>query len=160
MLGVALLTGIYEIGADDVSLIAVGAGLLSGLCYTIFIFGFKYAARHDSPQAILVVAFTVLITVIIWLGDNEQILAVPGTPSWPLFAVLGVLGAGLSFILYILGLKDTAPAVASIVAMVEPVTASLFGVLVLNESLAVLQIIGMGLVLATVTALNVSSSTQ
>ncbi len=43
---------------------------------------------------------------------------------------------------------------ASIVAMVEPVTASLFGVVVLDESLAALQILGMGLILLTVTALG------
>lgn len=78
----------------------------------------------------------------------------PGTPSWPLFIVLGVVGAGLSFILYIVGLRHTAPAVASIVAMVEPVTASLFGVVVLDESLAALQILGRGLILLTVTALG------
>jgi threonine/homoserine efflux transporter RhtA len=39
--------------------------------------------------------------------------------------------------------------------MVEPVTASLFGFLVLNESLAALQVSGMALILITVTALSV-----
>jgi threonine/homoserine efflux transporter RhtA len=47
--------------------------------------------------------------------------------------------------------------VASIVAMLEPVTASLFGVVVLKESLAGLQIFGMGLILVTVTGLSVYS---
>jgi threonine/homoserine efflux transporter RhtA len=46
------------------------------------------------------------------------------------------------------------------VAMVEPVTASLFGVVVLNERLAGLQIMGMGLILITVTALSVYSSAR
>lgn len=157
MLGVVLLTGIYEIGAGDVTLIAVGAGLLSGLSYTVFIFGFKYAAPHGSPQAILVIAFAALATILIGLGDADQTVAVLSTPSWPLFAVLGVFGAGLSFFFYIVGLKHTAPAVASIVAMVEPVTASLFGVVILNESLVGLQIIGMGLILVTITALSMFS---
>jgi drug/metabolite transporter (DMT)-like permease len=160
LLGVVLLTRIYEIRAGDVSLIAVGAGLLSGLSYAVFIFGFKYAAPHGSPQAILVIAFAVLATILVWLGDNDQALGVLRAPEWPLFVVLGVLGAGLSFILYIVGLTHTAPAVASIVAMIEPVTASLFGVLVLNESLAGLQVTGMGLVLITVTALSVYSNTE
>jgi drug/metabolite transporter, DME family len=160
MLGVVLLTGIYEIGAGDVTLIAAGAGLLSGLSYALFIFGFKYAAPHGSPQAILVIAFAVLATILIFLSDTDQAAAVLTTPSWPLFVVLGVLGAGLSFIFYIVGLNHTAPAVASIVAMIEPVTASLFGVAVLDESLATLQIFGMGLILITVTALSVKSNTE
>lgn len=160
MLGVVLLTRIYDVGAGSVTLIGAGAGLLSGLCYAVFIFGFKYAAPHGSPQAILVIAFAVLVTVLIWPADADQAVAVLSTSSWPLFVVLGVLGAGLSFILYIVGLKHTAPAVASILAMVEPITASLFGVVVLNENLVGLQIFGMGLILVTVTALSVTSSAR
>ncbi|WP_054032789.1 DMT family transporter [Desulfatitalea tepidiphila] len=160
LLGVVLLTGIYDIGAADVTPVAAGAGLLSGLFYAVFIFGFKYAAPHGSPQAILVIAFAALIAILVWLVDADQTLAVLGTPSWPLFAVLGVFGAGLSFIFYIVGLNHTAPAVASIVAMVEPVTASLFGVAILNQSLVALQILGMGLILVTVTALSVYSSAR
>jgi drug/metabolite transporter, DME family len=160
MLGVVLLTRIYDIGASSVTPIGAGAGLLSGLSYAVFIFGFKYAAAYGSPQAILAIAFSTLVTILIWPSDTDQTVAVLSTPSWPLFAVLGVLGAGLSFILYIVGLKNTAPAVASIVAMVEPVTASLFGVVVLNESLAGLQIFGIGLILVTVTALSLNSSAR
>ncbi len=132
MLGIMLLTQIYDIGASDVTLIGVGAGLLAGLSYAVFIFGFKYAAPHGSPQAILSIAFAVLVAILIWPSDVDQIVAVLTTPDWPLFAGLGVVGAGLSFVLYIIGLKHTAPAMASIVAMVEPVTASLFGVVVVK----------------------------
>lgn len=158
IVGIILLTRIYDIAAVGVTLIGVGAGLLSGLSYAVFIFGFKYATPHGSPQAILSIAFAVLTTILIWPGDVEQTVAVLSTPDWPLFAGLGVLGAGLSFVLYIIGLSHTAPAVASIVAMIEPVTASLFGVVVLNERLAGPQIIGVGLILVTVTALSVHSS--
>jgi len=160
MVGIVFLTRIYEIEAGGITPFGVGAGLLSGLSYALFIFGFKYAAPHGSPQAILVIAFAVLASILIWLGDTEQTVAVLSAPSWPLFALLGLIGGGLSFILYINGLRHTAPAVASIVAMVEPVTASLFGVLVFNENLVGLQIFGMGLILITITALSIYSSTQ
>lgn len=158
--GVVLLTGAHDVAASDVTLLAAGAGLLSGVCYAVFIFGFKYAAPHGSPQAILVVAFAVVVPILFWLGDGEQIAAVLTTSSWPLFAALGVLGAGLSFIFYVVGLRSTAPAVASIVAMVEPVTASLFGVVVLDQGLGTLQVLGMGLILVTVTWLAVRSSPE
>lgn len=157
MLGVVLLTRIYEIGVGGITLLGVGAGLLSGLFYAVFIFGFKFAEPHGSPQAILVIAFAELVCILIWPGDLDQTVAVLSTPNWPLFGLLGVVGAGLSFILYIIGLKKTTPVVASILAMVEPVTASLFGVVVLNEYLVGLQIFGMGLILVTVTALSAIS---
>lgn len=154
MVGIVLLTQIYNIGASGVTAIGIGAGLLAGLSYAIFIFGFKYAAPHGSPQAILSIAFAVLVAILIWPSNGEQMVAVLGTPDWALFVGLGVLGAGLSFVIYIVGLKHTAPAVASIVAMVEPVTASLFGVAVLGETLVGVQVLGMGLILVTVTALS------
>ena len=158
MAGIVLLTRIYDIGASGVTPVGVGAGLLAGLSYALFIFGFKYAAPHGSPQAILTIAFAVLALVLIWPGDTGQAVAVLGSGDWPLFVGLGVIGAGLSFFLYIVGLNHTAPSVASIVAMVEPVTASLFGVVVLDERLAGPQLAGMGLILVTVTAMSVRSS--
>lgn len=167
MLGIGLLTQINDIGASGVTPLGVGAGLLAGLSYAVFIFGFKYAAPHGSPQAILVIAFAVLAIILIGVilirpGDVDQTMAVAAlsTPDWPLFAALGVLGAGLSFVLYIIGLNHTAPAVASIVAMVEPVTASLFGVVVLHESLGISQMIGMALIVVTVTAMSVFSQAR
>jgi len=158
MLGIVLLTRIHDIGAGSVTLVGLGAGLLAGLCYAVFIFGFKYAAPHGSPQAILTIAFAVLVILLAWPGDGGQMASVLGAPDWPLFAALGVLGAGLSFVLYITGLKHTTPVLASIVAMVEPVTAALFGLVVLNQYLVGSQVLGMGLILVTVTALSVHSS--
>ena len=160
LLGVVLLTGIYEVDESEVTLIAAGAGLLSGVSYAVFIFGFKYAAPHGSPQAILVIAFTVLVIILFWGADTGQAVAVLDSPSWSLFVILGVIGGGLSFIFYIQGLHHTAPVVASIVAMVEPVTASLFGVMVLNEALSAVQFLGIALILATVCALSVYSNTR
>jgi drug/metabolite transporter (DMT)-like permease len=160
MLGIVLLTRIYETGASGVTLIGAVAGLLAGLFYAVFIFGFKYAAPHGSPQAVLVISFTVLASILIGLVGVDQALAVLSTPSWPLLVAIGVFGAGLPFILYVVGLNHTAPAVASIVAMVEPVTASLFAVVFLNESLVKVQIIGIGLILVTVTALSVLARTS
>ena len=101
-----------------------------------------------------------LAVILILPGDSDQAVAAFTTPDWPLFLALGVLGAGLSFVLYIIGLKHSAPAVASIVVMVEPVTASMFGVVVLSETLASTQIAGMALILITVTGLSVYQNYQ
>lgn len=157
MVGVVLLTKLYAIGASDLSLLGVGTGLLAGLSYALFIFGFKYAAPHGSPSAVLTIAFTVLAIVLLLPADIPQVISVINAPELPLFVVLGILGAGLSFLLYVVGIKHAAPALASMVAMVEPVTATLFGVAVLSESLGIIQMVGMGIILITVTALSLSS---
>ena len=158
MLGVVLLTRIYDIGESGITPVGVAAGLIAGLCYAVFIFGFKYAAPHGSPQAILVIAFAALVVILLWLGDFDQAFPALSAFHWLLFAALGMLGAGFSFFLYIVGLHQTKPTTASIVAMIEPVTASLFGVAILSQSLTGPQLVGMGLILITVTALSVRSN--
>lgn len=157
MVGVVLLTKLYAIGAGDLSLMGVATGLLAGLSYALFIFGFKYAAPHGRPSAVLSIAFTVLAVVLIVPADLSQTISVVSAPELPLFVALGILGAGLSFLLYVVGIKHAAPALASMVAMVEPVTATLFGVAVLGENLEMIQMVGMGIILLTVTALSVTS---
>ena len=158
LLGIVLLTRIRETGSSELSGLSIIAGLLSGLSYALFIFGFKNAASHGSPQAILVIAFAVLVILLFGPADSGQILDVLHSPKWPLFAILGLIGAGFSFFLYIVGLHHTTPAVASVVAMLEPVTASLCGFLILQERLGALQVLGMILILLTVTVLSVRSN--
>ncbi|BES69350.1 EamA family transporter [Marinobacter nanhaiticus D15-8W] len=157
LVGIVLLTGLYEIDAGRVTPISLITGLLAGLSYAIFIFGFKYAAPQGSPQSILTLAFATLALLLLIPSDFSQIVSVPGSQDLYLFAGLGLLGAGLSFFIYVRGLKHTPPAVASIVAMVEPVTASLFGVTILGETLEALQLVGMAIVLVTVSAMGVFS---
>ncbi|WP_237063216.1 DMT family transporter [Microbulbifer zhoushanensis] len=158
MVGIILLTQVYKASASGISLLGAGAGLLAGVSYAVFIFGFKYAAPHGSPQAVLSVAFAVVAVLLIWPAGIGRATTVLDTADLQLFVTLGVFGAGLSFALYVIGLRHVAPTVASIVAMVEPVTAALFGVAVLDESLAGPQVFGMVLILSTVTALSLGSS--
>ncbi|MGM0609141.1 MAG: DMT family transporter [Candidatus Muiribacteriota bacterium] len=157
MAGIVLLTGAYNVEADAIAPLAIGTGLLSGLCYALFIFGFKYAAPHGSPQAILSVAFLTVVGILMVPSEGAQVIAVINSKFWMLFLLMGIFGAGVSFFLYIKGLQYTAPAVASIVAMVEPVTASLFDITILGEKMSVVQYSGMVLILVSVTMLSVYS---
>ncbi len=156
--GIMLLTRLYDIEGGSITPVGVITGLLAGVCYALFIFGFKYAAVYGKPQSVLMIAFTTLVTVLIVLGDRGQMVSALSSPDLRLFLLLGLLGGGVSFVIYFVGLKWTAPTIASILAMVEPVTATLFSIVVLHENLVSLQILGMALVLITVTVLSVYSN--
>lgn len=155
MVGVVLLTGVYDIAASSITPLGIAAGLLSGGCYALFIFGFKNATRYGSPRAILALAFAVLVVVLAGVADFGQVAEATISADWPLFGALGVLGAGISFILYVVGMRRACPTRASVVAMIEPVTAALFAFAIMGESLAALQLAGMVLMLGTVTALSI-----
>ena len=158
LLGVVLLTRVYDAGGSGVTLWGTAAGLLSGLSLALFIFGFKYAVPHGSAPAILSIAFITLVTVLAFASDRLQLGQVLTSSDWWLFALLGTLGGGVAFVVYLVGLKRTPPALASIIATIEPVSAALFGVILLGERLQPIQISGMGLILFTVTALGIYSS--
>ncbi|CAM3868916.1 DMT family transporter [Alkalicoccus chagannorensis] len=153
MIGIVLLTGAYNPASIAVSGIGIAAGLAAGLSYTLFIFGFKNASPLGKPQTALTVAFATFCIVLFALGDHGQMAAVLTSDDLPIFVLLGVVGAGISFIFYIYGIRLTTPTIAAMVAMVEPVTASLFGVL-LGDVLSLIQVLGMAVILLTVVALS------
>ena len=158
MAGIVLLTGIYRAEAGAITLLGLVSGLLAGLSYALFIFGFKYAGAHGPTPSVLAIAFAAGALVLLPLTDPGQIVAVTVSPDVVWFVLLGLLGAGLSFYCYITGLRHSLPTAASIVAMVEPVTATLFGLLVMNDGLRPAQVLGMILILAAVTGLSVMQS--
>ncbi|MBT2582800.1 EamA family transporter [Planococcus sp. ISL-109] len=158
LLGIVLLTEVYDTGSGSVSLTGIVTGLAAGLSYALFIFGFKNAASIGKPQTVLTLAFLVFCVALAFFVNFEEAATVltSGDIGW--FMAIGLLGAGLSFALYTIGIKLTAPSTASIIAMVEPVTASLFGILLLGEELSIVQLIGMAVILLTVTTLSVKKS--
>ncbi|OIU70363.1 DMT family transporter [Rossellomorea aquimaris] len=158
LLGILLLTGAYNTESISVSFIGMAAGLAAGLSYALFIFGFKNASSIGNPPATLTIAFFSFCLILLLFGDKGEAADVLASSDLGLFLLLGILGAGLSFTLYVIGIKWTTPSNASMVAMVEPVTASLFGVLVLGDHLTVIQTLGMAVILITITVLSVKQS--
>ncbi|MCG1010774.1 DMT family transporter [Salinicoccus sp. ID82-1] len=154
IIGIVLLTGAYDPEALSTGIFGVIAGLAAGLSYALFIFGFKNASDIGRPQMILTVAFLVLCLILIWFIDMDEAFSVLTSEDIWWFLLLGAVGAGVSFIIYVIGVRRTRPTTASMVAMVEPVTASLFGVVILGDGLGFVQILGMGIILVTITVLS------
>lgn len=155
LMGIILLTGAYNTQSISVSFLGAAAGLASGLSYALFIFGFKNASASGRPQTTLTIAFFSFCLLLFLFTDNKEVAAVVTSSDIGWFLLLGLIGAGISFILYLIGIRWTAASTASMVAMVEPVTASLFGVLLLGDHLTSIQILGMALILLTITVLSV-----
>ncbi|SES18765.1 DMT family transporter [Salipaludibacillus aurantiacus] len=155
LMGIILLTGAYNPEEISVSLAGAAAGLSAGLFYALFIFGFKKSSTIGKPQTTLTIAFLSFCVILIFLADKKEAASVMTSSDLGWFILLGLVGAGISFIFYVIGIRRTTPTTASMVAMVEPVTASLFGILLLGNQLDMIQFLGMGIILSTVTFLSV-----
>jgi drug/metabolite transporter, DME family len=152
--GISLLTNLYEAGLSSLNVVGITSGLLSGLSYALFIFGFKNASKQGRPPFILSTAFATFTIVLFLFIDHKEAFDALVSKDLIWFITLGIIGAGLSFYLYVEGLKKTSASVASIIAMVEPVTASLFGVVILGEVLSITQTVGLVIILITITMLS------
>ena len=158
LMGIILLTGAYNPESISVSFLGAATGLAAGLSYALFIFGFKKASSIGKAQTVLTFAFFSFCLILFLFMDKKEAAAVVTSSDIGWFLLLGLVGAGISFILYMIGIRWTAPSTASMVAMVEPVTASLFGVLLLRNHLSIIQILGIVLILVTITVLSVKQS--
>ncbi len=152
--GISLLTNVYETGIGSLNILGITSGLLSGLSYALFIFGFKNASKEGRPPFVLSMAFATFTIVMFLFIDHKEALDALFSEDLNWFITLGIIGAGISFYLYIEGLKKTSASVAAIIAMVEPVTASLFGLVILGEVLTLTQSIGLVIILITITILS------
>ncbi|PXW87187.1 threonine/homoserine efflux transporter RhtA [Streptohalobacillus salinus] len=155
MIGVVFLTEVYRVDAGVVTTVGLITGLSAGVSYALFIFSFKYATKYGQPPLILTLTFTTFIGLMMLVINQGEAIALIMSEDVLWVLLLGIIGAGLSFFLYVRGLRRTSPTVASVIAMVEPVTATLFGLFVMNEVLSWSQVVGMSLILVTVTVLSV-----
>ncbi|WP_353733571.1 DMT family transporter [Rossellomorea vietnamensis] len=156
--GIILLTGAYNLETISISFLGIAAGLAAGLSYVLFIFGFKNASSIGKLQTTLTIAFFSFCIILFLLSNKGEAASVLTSADISWFLLLGILGVGISFIFYVLGIQKTAPTTASMVAMIEPVTASLFGLLILGDHLNLIQYLGMAIILTTITLLSVKQS--
>lgn len=158
VMGIILLTGAYNAGDSSVTLFGAATGLMAGVSYAVFIFGFRNAALIGKPPTTLTIAFFSFCFILFLFMDKTVALDVLSSSDIGWFLLVGIAGAGVPFIFYVFGLRRTAPTTASMVAMIEPVTASLFGLLIMGNQLSAIQFSGMGLILFTITFLSVRQS--
>ncbi len=142
-------------------------GLGSGLGYGLYSILGTLALRRYSP--LVVTAYTFLIAAVgSWFISPpavlvSQVLASPSPLRLALFFLLmALVTAVIPFLSYTLGLRSVEASRAAILATVEPMVATLFGVLVFKEALTPLSALGIVLILAAVLLLNckVSSSNR
>lgn len=149
--GCACVCGVFS-GGLSVTLPGVLLGLGSGFFYALYsVFG-RYALAHYPP-------LTVTVWTFLFAGPASLVLLRPAelaavfapAPELALTALaLAVFSTAAPYILYTWGLARTEPGRASILASLEPVVASLTGVLVFGEPMGPLTALGILCVLAGV----------
>ena len=155
VIGCLLVSGALERDTGMLDLFGILAGVLSGLGYGLYsIFG-KFALARYEPVTITFYTFLFGTLGAFPLAGMGQ---VPGLiDSFDLLAnilILAILITILPFTLYTLGLAGTEPSKASVLATVEPLVATFFGMLLYQESLGLIKMFGILSVIGAALIIN------
>ncbi|WP_443663536.1 DMT family transporter [Dysosmobacter sp.] len=149
LVGCALVCGVFS-GALTVTGGGIALGLGAGVFYALYsIFG-RYALAHYGPMTVTVWTFVFAGVASLALVRPAELAAL-AQPSLALTAVgLVVCSTVLPYILYTRGLARVEAGKASILASLEPVVASVAGVVLFGEPMSPLTAAGIVCVLAGV----------
>ena len=149
--GCACVCGVFS-GGLSVTLPGALLGLGSGFFYALYsVFG-RYALAHYPPLTVTVWTFLFAGPASLALLRPAELGAAfaPDPGLWLTALALAVCSTAAPYVLYTWGLARMEPGRASILASLEPVAASLTGVLAFGEPMGPLTALGILCVLAGV----------
>jgi drug/metabolite transporter (DMT)-like permease len=153
--GLALVAQIWQGARLD--LLGVAAGLGAAICSAgYFLLGEHGASRHDSfgltavglaIGAVMVAAVAPPWTLPSGLLTTAAVLGGLPAPVWLVLLVLAVAGTVLPYVAGLRALRDLPAALASVLALVEPLTAAVLAWLLLGQEIGPTQLAGAVLLL-------------
>lgn len=150
LVGCACVTGVFA-GNLTVTLGGVLLGLGAGFFYALYSILGRYALAHYGPMTVTYWTFVFCGAGSLAFVHPKELAAGFSHPSvWLMSLGLVVFSTALPYIFYTRGLARVEAGKASIMASLEPVVASLVGVLVFGEPMGILTAAGIGCVLAGV----------
>ena len=154
--GCVLVSGISGVG---ITLTGLLVGLGSGIGYGLYSILGTVALRKYSPYTVTTYTF-LFAAAGSWLicGPGDMVSRFTAAPdlTWLLFfcCLTALVTAVIPFLSYTLGLRTVEASKAGIIATIEPMVATLVGILFFSESLTILSGLGILLILSAVIILN------
>ena len=156
IVGTALLIVGPRSAADVSARFAGGAALalLAGLAYALSVVITKAALARTAPLPLAAGSFVVgALALAPSFAAPEAVRQLAAGWAWLLY--LGVVTTGAAYALYTIGLRHVSASVAGVVALLEPLTATLLGVLVFGERLGAAGVVGAALLVGALCLLSV-----
>ncbi len=157
-LGCIFVSGIGS-GGSAVTPAGILIGLGAGLGYGLYSILGTLALRRYSTYTVTAYTFITAAAGSLFISSLpdlwHKITACTSKPYLYILIVLtGLVTAVIPFLLYTLGLEQVEASRAAILATIEPMVATLIGVVVFHEYLTVLSVLGILCILAAIILLN------
>lgn len=157
--GCVLSTGIITaaLGGDlqHISFVGIFTGLASGFSYALYTIIGNQLLKTYSSITVITYSFTIATICLFPFCRFEEIIRIVADNSaMPLVLPLSLVCTLLPYILYTYGLKYTEPSRASIMALVEPVVATIISIFYFEEGYTTMGLIGIALIFVSIIILN------
>ena len=153
--GVAILARGQGAGQGEVVLAGVVLSLLSASCWALYTALGRWSAARLDPVLVTLISAAVsvppLLTVALLEGQLDRLLTAPPL-IWGGLAWIGVMGTGLTFLVWTVALRRLQAASVSVFGYLIPVFAVLFSWLLLGEQPTLSFLLGAALILVGVAA--------
>jgi DME family drug/metabolite transporter len=142
-------------GAGPRPAVGVLLALASGTTYAATVALAQGLSRRADPVALTTVAtaagaVALVLAMLLQPGDPHLVTRDPN--ALVALAYLGTMTMALAYLLLYTGLRTTSGSVAVLASLLEPVTAAVLAVVVLDEHLPALGVVGIGLVVVALAA--------
>lgn len=153
--GCYLMVGAYNLDMLAMNRLGVLSGLASAAAFAWYTVRSERGMHRYPPATML--AYALIFAALVWNVVHPPLGAfLHSYPAgaWWWIAFVGVFGTVLPFGLYNKGISLISATRASITATLEPVIAGLIAYLFLGETMEIMQVIGAGLVIASILLLQ------
>lgn len=154
-LGCYLAVGAYNLNILSMNLEGILAGLASAIAFAWYSMHGERGMRRYDPWTVLFHAL--LHAALFWniaLSPFHAFMRSYSVVQWGWILYISILGTAVPFGLYLEGVNLIRSTRASVTATLEPIMAGLISYVFLGETLQPLQLLGGGLVLASVIVLQ------
>lgn len=147
-LGIVLITGIGEMGAENDHFKGILFGLGAAVLYASVILLNKFTKEVDGIHRTFIqfVAAVAVLFPYVMLTDGINVGKLD-TKGFVLLLTVGLVHTGITYCMYFSSLKELSGQKAAILSYIDPLVAVLCSVLILHEPMTVSQIIGGVLIL-------------
>lgn len=156
--GCCLVSGLGN-GAQHVSGIGILLGLGAGICYALFSIFSRYSINRGYNSLTINFYSCILAGAgaLIFGGAREMPTVCQSAGNFLFALATGIVTCFLPYLLYTYGLTKTENGKASIMASVEPVVATLVGLVIYHEKLSLTAFLGVVIVLSAIVLLNIKN---
>lgn len=146
--GVALIVAAGESGSAENHLLGIALGLGAAVLYAGVVLTNKFIRNITGIQRTFFqfLAAALVLVPYVALTDGFHLTGLD-TSGWINLLILGLFHTGVTYFLYFSSLKELPGQEAAVLSYIDPVVAIIVSVLLLGESITVLQIVGGAMVL-------------